>query len=196
MVGVDVIGCDESDQGWSCISHSVYGQHVHMGDIIIFRPSFLLTQTAHPPHCEGFYGPARSIYMLHYLLASPSPSTFWRIPLQVRCHCRRCQGFLEHAEALPINEKQTTFVLQTDEWRSSLPDIPRYFFFYACSGCTLITKFNARKCPLYRSLQVESHACFTHKHTPFPKEQGRSQPHRRLSASELPNLCTARECAS
>lgn len=38
MVGVDVVGCDESDQGRSCSSHPVCGQHVLVGDIVTFRP--------------------------------------------------------------------------------------------------------------------------------------------------------------
>ena len=34
---VDVVGCDDGDNGRSCASHIVCGTHLHTGDVIIFR---------------------------------------------------------------------------------------------------------------------------------------------------------------
>ena len=35
--GVDVVGCDAGDNGRSCVSHEICGNHVHVGDVIVFR---------------------------------------------------------------------------------------------------------------------------------------------------------------
>ena len=35
--GVDVVGCDAGDNGRSCVSHEVCGNHVRVGDVIVFR---------------------------------------------------------------------------------------------------------------------------------------------------------------